>query len=87
MSVSSHYSFILPMTEEVSFMRFGKHATPQRGARVCVQPCDPRENFFLFQFPFVVCIHAGGQGSLVLTLSNEAGYQRGKPGLIIRVYP
>ena len=24
------------MTEEVSFMRFGKHATPQRGARVCV---------------------------------------------------
>ena len=30
--------------------------------------------------------HAGGQGSLILTLSNEAGYQRGKPGLIIRVY-
>ena len=39
---------ILSMTEGVRFMRFGKHATPQRGARVCVQPCDPRENYFLF---------------------------------------
>ena len=56
MSVSSHYSFILSMTEEVSFMRFGKHATPQTGSMcVCVQPCDPRENFF----PFVFCIRAG----------------------------
>ena len=35
MSVSSHYSFILSMTEEVSFMGFGKHATPQTGS-MCV---------------------------------------------------
>ena len=35
MSVSSHYSFGVSMTEEVSFMRFGKHATPQMGS-TCV---------------------------------------------------
>ena len=35
MSVSSHYSFGVFMTEEVSFTRFGKHATPQMGS-TCV---------------------------------------------------
>ena len=43
---------ILSRIAEVRFMRFGKHATPQRGARVCVQPCDPRENYFLFLLSF-----------------------------------
>ena len=50
MSVSSHYSFILSMTEEVSFMRFGKHATPQMGS-TCVCVYNP-----------VVCFEAESSG-------------------------
>ena len=76
MSVSSHHSFLLSMTEEVSFWRFGKHATPQMGSMcVCVQPCDPRENFFP-RF-YVHMFTSRGHKPRMMTCANEASHPGG----------
>ena len=69
---------------------------PDSGLCVCVCVCTVLDHERRGSLPITCCCNftcqvtcqfsAGGQGSLILTLSNEAGYQRGKPGLIIRVY-
>ena len=61
---------ILSMIEEVSFMRFGKHATPQKkGEHVCVY--NPVIQGRIFPFPFVICIHAGGTWGMKRSGANE----------------
>ena len=70
MSVSSHHSFILSMTEEVSFWRFGKTCYSPNGEHVCVyNPVIQGRTFF--HVSMFTCLQAGGSDRDCEITANE----------------
>ena len=72
MSVSSHHSFILSMTEEVSFWRFGKTCYSPNGEHVCVYNPVIQGRTFFPRF-YVHMFTSRGRGAHADSSANKAG--------------